>query len=554
MSLPNWLTYLIPPLVGSVIGLFTNWLAIKMLFRPLAERRVLGLRVPFTPGILPRERERISRSLGDTVAVDLLDQSTVTARLSSPAFRETLRKAALGVGRDLLASTPASLGSGADPALVTLARDAAIGSLAAVASSETFARSVDAGVEAGLEAVSGVSLAELLPRSAFDAAAGALTDPVNAGRIGAAASGAVLGALRAAAAEGKSAADVLDAEAAAGFARRIAERAYPRIVGEVQGLFADRNVASLMEKAGAKVIRRALDRFSAVQRFFIGLGQYDKAILDNMPATIADFSEAVTAILSEPSTRAAVADRAGRAVAALLERPLSELPFLASDEAFDTAAASLSAAFSSALSGLRAEEVSAAAYRLAAGATVGDVAGSLPSLERRLGAALARWAAGLLGGSAETEGSFGDAYPSGGIAGVSAPGEAASFPSLGPARPEPTAQAAAAFLAAFAGAFKAEAADVPLGRTVALDEAGLETIADAAARALSSIAVAESPAILESIDIRSLVIEKIDSLDMIQMERMILKVVDKELGAITMFGGILGALIGAFQTLFFLIR
>ncbi len=554
MNLPAWLTYLVPPVVGAGIGLFTNWLAIKMLFRPLAERRLLGLRVPFTPGILPRERERIAKSLGDTVAVDLLDQSTVTARLSSPAFRETLRKAALGAGRDLLSSTPSSLGSGMDPGLVALARDAALGSLAAVASSETFARSVDAGVEAGMAAVSGVSLAELVPRGAFDAAAVAVTDPVNAEAIGRAASGAVLGALRAAAAEGKSASDILDARAASGFARRMAELAYPTLAGEIQGLLADRNVAALMEKAGAKVIRRALDRFSAVQRFFIGLGQYDKAILDNMPATIADFSEAVTALLSDPAAKAAVAERAGRAVAALLERPLSELPFLAGDEAFGAAEYALSRAFSSALAGLRADELSAAAHRLAAGATVGGVAGCVPSLERRLGAALARWAAGLLGGSAGSGASVGEDTPGGGFAGASARGEAACFPALGPARPEPSAQAAAAFLAAFAEAFKAEAADVPLGRTVALGEAGLESIADAAARALSSIAVAESPAILASIDIRSLVIEKIDSLDMIQMERMILKVVDKELGAITMFGGVLGALIGAFQTLFFLIR
>ena len=59
---------------------------------------------------------------------------------------------------------------------------------------------------------------------------------------------------------------------------------------------------------------------------------------------------------------------------------------------------------------------------------------------------------------------------------------------------------------------------------------------------------------LRSIDIRELVVDKIDSLDMIEVERMILKVVDKELWAITMFGGILGALIGILQSLLFLLR
>jgi len=90
--------YILPPFVGAGIGLFTNWLAIKMMFRPLLERRVLGLRVPFTPGILPRERGRIARSLGDTVATDLLDEATVAARLRSPAFKGAIRDAALAAG------------------------------------------------------------------------------------------------------------------------------------------------------------------------------------------------------------------------------------------------------------------------------------------------------------------------------------------------------------------------------------------------------------------------------------------------------------------------
>jgi len=79
-------------------------------------------------------------------------------------------------------------------------------------------------------------------------------------------------------------------------------------------------------------------------------------------------------------------------------------------------------------------------------------------------------------------------------------------------------------------------------------------LADAASEGLVELAASESSDMLRSIDIRSLVIEKIDSLDMIDVERMILRVVDKELGAITAFGGILGALIGVFQSLLLFLR
>ena len=47
---------IIPIIVGSVIGYATNWLAIKMLFRPLREKRLLGVRLPFTPGLIPKEK------------------------------------------------------------------------------------------------------------------------------------------------------------------------------------------------------------------------------------------------------------------------------------------------------------------------------------------------------------------------------------------------------------------------------------------------------------------------------------------------------------------
>lgn len=73
--------FLAPIFVGAIIGYITNWLAIKMLFRPHKEVRILGRRLPFTPGLIPKEKDRIARSIGDAVGNYLLSPETFTQAL-----------------------------------------------------------------------------------------------------------------------------------------------------------------------------------------------------------------------------------------------------------------------------------------------------------------------------------------------------------------------------------------------------------------------------------------------------------------------------------------
>jgi hypothetical protein len=82
------LFFCVPPLVGALIGFITNVLAIKMLFRPLRPYYFFGLRVPFTPGILPRERARLAESIGAMVERELLTPEILRERLSGKELRE----------------------------------------------------------------------------------------------------------------------------------------------------------------------------------------------------------------------------------------------------------------------------------------------------------------------------------------------------------------------------------------------------------------------------------------------------------------------------------
>jgi uncharacterized membrane protein YheB (UPF0754 family) len=62
------MSWIIPPVSGAVIGYFTNWLAIKMLFRPHTEQRIFGIRLPFTPGLIPKERLALAKKIGSALS------------------------------------------------------------------------------------------------------------------------------------------------------------------------------------------------------------------------------------------------------------------------------------------------------------------------------------------------------------------------------------------------------------------------------------------------------------------------------------------------------
>lgn len=82
--------YLISALVGAVIGYITNWLAIKMLFKPHKEKRIFGIRVPFTPGLIPKEKKRIAKSVGETVGEHILTNEIMTESLNNKEILSNL--------------------------------------------------------------------------------------------------------------------------------------------------------------------------------------------------------------------------------------------------------------------------------------------------------------------------------------------------------------------------------------------------------------------------------------------------------------------------------
>ena len=84
------LSYLAGPLIGAVIGYFTNYIAVKMLFYPRREVRIGGWKVPFTPGAIPKGKPRLAKAIGDIVGNTLLTKEDITKQLTSGAAQETM--------------------------------------------------------------------------------------------------------------------------------------------------------------------------------------------------------------------------------------------------------------------------------------------------------------------------------------------------------------------------------------------------------------------------------------------------------------------------------
>ncbi|MFZ5493433.1 MAG: DUF445 domain-containing protein [Pseudomonadota bacterium] len=92
-----WASWVLPPLIGAVIGGVTNDVAIRMLFRPYAPWRVLGWRVPLTPGLIPRERAQIAYAIAETFTEHVLDGDQVADLLLTDTVRTRLKDKVAGM-------------------------------------------------------------------------------------------------------------------------------------------------------------------------------------------------------------------------------------------------------------------------------------------------------------------------------------------------------------------------------------------------------------------------------------------------------------------------
>lgn len=89
-DIDEFLRLLAGPLIGAVIGYCTNYIAVKMLFRPLYPVKIGNWTLPFTPGIIPRGKSRLAKALGSAVGDHLITKTDLEDMLLSEGVKNTI--------------------------------------------------------------------------------------------------------------------------------------------------------------------------------------------------------------------------------------------------------------------------------------------------------------------------------------------------------------------------------------------------------------------------------------------------------------------------------
>lgn len=80
------------PVIGGLIGWLTNWIAIKLIFKPYTPYRIplLGIEVQ---GLLPRRKTELARSVGAAVEEELLPPEQLARRVEELHLKEKIESA-----------------------------------------------------------------------------------------------------------------------------------------------------------------------------------------------------------------------------------------------------------------------------------------------------------------------------------------------------------------------------------------------------------------------------------------------------------------------------
>jgi uncharacterized membrane protein YheB (UPF0754 family) len=86
----NWLNIILIPVISALIGWFTNWIAIIMLFRPKNEVKILFFKIQ---GVFPKNQERVAEQIGKMVSNELFSAKDIRAHIEHHDNLDTIRNA-----------------------------------------------------------------------------------------------------------------------------------------------------------------------------------------------------------------------------------------------------------------------------------------------------------------------------------------------------------------------------------------------------------------------------------------------------------------------------
>jgi uncharacterized membrane protein YheB (UPF0754 family) len=81
-----YIIWLIPP-ISALIGWITNYIAVKMIFRPRKPFNILGIKIW---GLIPKRKSDLARKIGETVETELISHQDIHKVVNSPEFHEQI--------------------------------------------------------------------------------------------------------------------------------------------------------------------------------------------------------------------------------------------------------------------------------------------------------------------------------------------------------------------------------------------------------------------------------------------------------------------------------
>jgi hypothetical protein len=456
----------IPPAAGAVIGFITNVIAIKMLFRPLKEIRVFGIRLPFTPGLLPRQRHKLADNIGAMVERELLTPEILRGRMRREEVRE-------GIARSVSRYTEKIFGAALedllDSAPASPLRDFGFSLIQGFVSSPVCDELIDLFSAALADRALAGNWAALSIRD--------LAGTEGAEKITSLAERVIFEKLSG------------GAERIAGSLSGAAEGLYPRIAGEAIRFLNRPDIREQLEERGRVFISRVILKLNVFQRFFISTAQYDKTLHERMPEIIDDLVSQLEELLQEEGTRRK-----------LLQWARESFVRTFSDEQKSRIAAhSLALVLSAQL-----DKPLGHLFQNPGAGELGDLIRSvLNRLKERMFLTL------------ET----GDSGPR-------------------------------SLFSTLSARIRKRYGTVSLGGVLSLGPEKKAALDALVAAQILRIADEQAAQALGAINIRAMVAERINGLDMIRVERIVLDVMAHQLKWIDVFGAILGFLIGLSQSLF----
>ncbi len=514
------LPWLLPPFIGALIGYITNAVAIRMLFRPLTEKRIFGIKLPLTPGIIPKQRSELAESIGRMVSRELITEETIRNQISSENFQIRLKQNIESLIDNLLNRPLSELKKGNREALFSSIEKFLSESLFRFFSSRIFIHAARNAISTLVHALSEKRLEEILRQVDIGAALRHIISFAAGSELKKKLSRAVENWMNEQRKNNTPISEIIP-EDIIFLVTELISSILPVLFDTVFKWLRGNSIQRELQTRGKLLLRNILDKLNVFQKFIVSAAQYDRTLEEKMPEIVEESINTLESAAYEEENRNRILQVIEDSLLKWWHKGSTEL-FARLESRFPAGAGTL---IEKILIIFESEQVKEKIIRSLERLISGQNQKSLKEL-------LARY--------------FGvqdrDII------------EFVSFHVLSYLSKRESARAIASEIVSFAMRVLEEEQDNTIADLLHIEKPAPTKAADYLADKLISILDQRLPALIQSFDIEELVVIKINQLEVGDVEKLLLMVISKHLKWINLFGAILGALIGVSQIILSLIQ